>query len=133
MHIELDLQGDEWLFRFALVVEDDWSVAELFQRALEDAGYQAEILENGHKAQARLVFTTPDLVLIDLHLPSLSGEVILRQVHGQRRLGRMRVVVVSGDPVAAQRHEGLADRILIKPVGYEQLRRLAEQYLSVPG
>ncbi len=117
---------------FAPVVEDDRPVAEIFQRALQDAGYQAEVLANGHKAQARLVFTTPDLVLIDLHLSHLSGEVILRQVRGQQRLGRMRVVVVSGDPVSAQRHEGLADRILIKPVGYEQLRQLAEQYLSVP-
>jgi two-component system response regulator MtrA len=114
------------------VVEDERPVAELFQRALQDAGYQAEILANGYKAQARLVFTTPDLVLLDLHLPSLSGEVILRQVHGQRRLGRTRILVVSGDPVVAQRHERLADRILIKPVGYEQLRRLAEQYLSIP-
>jgi DNA-binding response OmpR family regulator len=111
------------------VVEDERPVAELFQRALQDAGYQAEILANGHKAQARLVFTTPDLVLIDVHSPSLSGEVILRQVRGQQRLGHTRVLVVSGDPVAARRHEGLVDNILIKPVGYEELRRLAEQYI----
>jgi len=117
---------------FALVVEDDAPVAELFQRALQDAGYQAEILENGHKAQARLVFTSPDLILLDLHLPSLSADVILRQVRGQQRLGRMRVFVASGDGEAAQRYAGLADQVLLKPVGYEQLRQLAEQYLSVP-
>lgn len=115
----------------ALVIEDDAVVAKLFQRALQDAGYHAEILENGHKAQAHLVFTSPDLILLDLHLPSLSGEVILRQVRGQQRMGRTRVFVTTGDRDAAQRYAGLADQVLLKPVGYEQLRQLAEQYLSV--
>lgn len=117
---------------FALVVEDDAPVAELFQRALQDAGYQAEILESGHKAQARLMFTSPDLILLDLHLPNLSGEVVLRQVRGQQRLGRTRVFVATGDREAARHYAGLADQVLLKPVGYEQLRQLAQQYLSVP-
>ncbi len=116
---------------FAFVVEDDAPVAELFRRALQDAGYQAEILENGHKARARLVFTSPDLILLDLHLPNLSGEVVLRQVRGQQRLGHTRVFVATGDRDAAQRYAGLADQVLLKPVRYEQLRHLAEQYLLV--
>lgn len=116
---------------FALVVDDDPAVAQLFQKALQDAGYQAEIMENGHKAQARLVFTTPDLILLDLHLPSLSGEVILRQIRGQQRLGRTRVVVTTGDGDAATRFASQADRVLVKPVGYEQVRQLAESYLNV--
>lgn len=116
---------------FAFIVEDDPLVAELFQRALQDAGYQAEILESGHKAQARLVFTSPDLILLDLHLPNLSGEVVLRQVRGQQRLERTRILVATGDREAAQGFADLADEVLIKPVGYEQLRQLAEQYLSV--
>lgn len=116
---------------FALVVDDDPAVAQLFQKALQDAGYQAEIMENGHKAQARLVFTTPDLILLDLHLPSLSGEVILRQIRGQQRLGRTRVVVTTGDGDAASRFGSQADRVLVKPVGYEQVRKLAESYLTV--
>lgn len=116
---------------YALVVDDDQAVAELFQRALQDAGFQTEILENGHKAQACLVFKTPDLIVLDLHLPSLSGEIILRQIRGQQRLGHTRVLVTTGDRVAAERFAGLADEVLVKPVGYEQVRQTAEKYLSV--
>lgn len=116
---------------FALIIDDDRSVADVFQHALQDAGYQAEIMDNGHKAQARLMFTTPDLILLDLHIPNLSGEIILRQIRGQQRLGHTRVVITSGDASAIQSFEGLADAVLLKPVGYEQLRRLAEQYSSV--
>lgn len=115
--------------RYALVVEDDPLVAELFRRALQDAGFQAEVMENGHKAQAQLVFTTPDLVVLDIHLPSLSGAVLLRQVRGQQRFWHTRIIVVSGDMEAAKEYEPLADEVVIKPVGYEEIRRLAEQFI----
>jgi DNA-binding response OmpR family regulator len=115
--------------RYALVIEDDPLVAELFRRALQDAGYQAEIMENGHKAQAQLVFTTPDLVVVDINLPSLSGAVLLRQVRGQQRFWHTRIIVVSGDAQAAKEFEPLADEVVVKPVGYEEIRRLAEQFI----
>ena len=115
--------------RYALVVEDDPSVGELFRRALQDAGYQADLMDNGHKAQAQLAFTSPDLILIDIHLPSFSGATLLRQVRGQQRLWHTRIIVVSGDKEAAKEYEPLADEVLVKPVGYEQLRQLAEQYI----
>jgi DNA-binding response OmpR family regulator len=114
-----------------MVVEDDSSLAALFQRALTDAGYQAEIMENGHKAQANLMFTTPDLVLLDLHLPSLEGTVLLRQIRSQVRLVHTRVVLVTGDALTAERHADQADGVLIKPVGYEQVRRLAEELAPI--
>jgi DNA-binding response OmpR family regulator len=116
---------------YAMVIEDDPLVAELFQRALQDAGYQAEIMENGHKAQARLVFTTPDLIVLDMHLPSLEGTVLLRQIRGQRRFKNARFVVATGDQQAAASYSEQVDHILVKPIGYEQLRNLAEHYLSV--
>ncbi|MCL5428512.1 MAG: response regulator [Chloroflexi bacterium] len=114
---------------YALVVEDEPLVAELFRRALQDAGYQAEIMDNGHKAQAQLVFTNPEIVLLDMNLPSLSGSVLLRQIRGQRRLSGTHVVVVTGDKEAAEQFTGEADQVLIKPVGYEQVREVAGRYL----
>jgi len=116
---------------FALVVDDDHAVAALFQRALQDAGYQTEVMDNGHKAQARLVFTTPDLVLLDLHIPNLPGEIILRQLRGQQRFAGTRVIITTGDAAALQRFSGLANQVVLKPIGYEQLRQLAEQYLPL--
>ncbi|MEX2161442.1 MAG: response regulator [Anaerolineales bacterium] len=116
---------------YAMVVEDDPKVAALFQRALLDAGYQADIMDNGHKAQAHLVFTSPDLVLLDLHLPSLDGGILLRQVRSQRRLVHTRVVLVTGDVRMAEQYEGQADSTLLKPVGYEQLRRVAEELIPI--
>lgn len=116
---------------YALVVDDDPAVAEIFQRALLDCGYLADIMDSGHKAQAQLVFTTPDLVLLDLHIPNLSGEIILRQLRGQLRFANTRVVITTGDRGALVRLSNLADEVLLKPIGYEQMRQLAQRYLSV--
>lgn len=116
---------------YAMVVEDDPQVAALFQKALQDAGYQADIMDNGHKAQVNLVFTSPDLVLLDMHLPSLDGAVLLRQIRSQGRLVHTRVVLITGDPPKAQRYSSEVDGTLVKPVGYEQLRRLASELIPI--
>lgn len=116
---------------YALVVDDDQAVAEIFQRALQDCGYRADVIDGGHKAQAQLVFTTPDLVVLDLHIPNLSGDIILRQLRGQLRFANTRVVITTGDAGAVARFAGLADQVLLKPIGYEQMRELAKHYLSV--
>lgn len=112
---------------YAMVVEDDEQVAGLFQKALQDAGYRAEIMDNGHKAQANLMFTSPDLVLVDLHLPSLDGGILIRQIRKQTRLAHTRVVLVTEDSYLAERYAADSDATLVKPVGYEQVRRVAEQ------
>ena len=114
---------------YALVVEDEPLVAELFRRALQDAGYQAEVMDNGHKAQAKLVFTSPEVVLLDMNLPNISGSVLLRQIRGQRRLSGTHVVVVTGDKEAAKTFADEADQVLVKPVDYDQVRQVAERFL----
>ena len=116
---------------FALVVEDDPDAAHIFQQALQDAGYLTEVAATGHTAQARLAFTNPDLIVLDMRLPQLSGEVVLRQLRGRKRLHRTHVVVATGDERAAAAYGEFADQVLLKPIGYEQLRSLAENLISV--
>lgn len=116
---------------YALVIEDNPQVAAIFHRAVEEAGFQAEIMDNGHKAQATLVFNTPDLILLDMHLPSLEGSVLLRQIRSQARFLHTRVVLISGDPQAVAQYSDLADAVLVKPVGLDEVRRVAEQLIPI--
>lgn len=116
---------------YALVVEDDPQVAGLFRIALQDAGYQTEVLDNGHKAQVSLMFTAPDLILLDLHLPALDGGVLLRQIRSQDRLAHTRVMLVTGDPAGAQRFAGQVDSTLYKPVGYDQVHQVARELMPL--
>lgn len=115
---------------FALVIEDDAHASQMFQTALQDAGYVTEVFSNGYEAQARLVFTAPELILLDIHLPGLSGEVLLRQLRGRNRLANVAVLIVTGDPKAAERYQFEGYQALLKPVGYEAIRTIAEQLLA---
>jgi len=116
--------------QFALVIEDDKDVAIMFAEALRMAGCKTEIIRAGDAALARLAATVPDVVVLDLHLPRVEGIDILRQIRADARLAGTRVIVVTGDPPAAEGLQDLADLVLIKPVGLDQLSDLATRLIS---
>lgn len=109
----------------ALVVEDDDKLATIFSKAFEMAQFQVDIARDGQVALNQLAATTPEVVVLDLHLPFVSGIDILHQIRQDTRLAKCRVVIVTADLFRAEplRHE--ADLVLIKPISFNQLRDLA--------
>lgn len=82
---------------FALVVTGKRDKARLYKQALQAAGFVAEVVTTGARAQVQLAFTTPDLILVDVDLPDMPGEVVLRQINAQRRLDASVLFVLSSD------------------------------------
>jgi DNA-binding response OmpR family regulator len=109
----------------ALVIEDDRDLATLFAIALRMAGVETEIVHAGDTALARLAVLVPDLVVLDLHIPRTAGIDILRQIRADARLSGTRVVVVTGDLLAAKDIQNQADQVLIKPFSFDDLQDLA--------
>jgi DNA-binding response OmpR family regulator len=115
----------------ALVIEDDRDLATLFAIALRMAGAETEIFYAGDTALARLAVLVPDLVVLDLHIPRTAGKDILRQIRADPRLSETRVVVVTGDPLAAEDIQNQADQVLIKPFSFDALQDLATGLIQV--
>jgi CheY-like chemotaxis protein len=111
--------------RFALIVEDDPWQAEIFSRALQQAGYETEIIGDGRSALARLEEIVPFLVVLDLQLPYVSGEVVLRHIRADERLVKVWVMLATANPQMAILLEGDSDFVLHKPVSFVQLSLLA--------
>ena len=61
-----------------LVVEDEAMVRDLLFRFLMLRGYQVQRAVNGPEAIAMMGETKPDVVVLDLHLPGMSGIEVLR-------------------------------------------------------
>ena len=80
---------------FALLVEDDRDVATLFRHVLDMAGYESESILDGKEAMDRLATIRPDIVLLDLQLPSMSGVEILKRMRADERMKTIPVVVVT--------------------------------------
>jgi CheY-like chemotaxis protein len=67
----------------------------------------------------------PDVVILDLNLPRVSGIDILRQIRSDPRLVNTRVVVVTAHDEMVNDIQDQADLVLIKPVAFSQIRKLA--------
>lgn len=73
--------------RRILIVDDDQSVRETLRMALEDEGYEVREAEDGAEALAALRRSAqPLLALLDLRLPRLTGDALLRRIAREKRL-----------------------------------------------
>ena len=109
----------------AMIVEDDEKLAVIFTQALKQAAFETETVCNGREALARLAETCPAVVVLDLHLPDVSGGTILEHIRKDPRLAKTQVILATADAAMADSYDSQADLVLIKPVSFSQLRDLA--------
>jgi DNA-binding response OmpR family regulator len=108
-----------------MIIEDDEKLSAIFTAAITEAGFTAHSVRHGDTALAELDVFLPRLVILDLNLPSVSGETILQAIRENPRLTKTRVIVTTADGVRARALEEQGDLVLVKPISYTQLRDLA--------
>ena len=109
----------------ALVIEDDDTLATIFAEALQWAGYTTQVISDGQTALHILAEQTPDLIVLDMHLPGVSGKQVLPVIHNTERLRRARLIIATADSGLAATLQQQADLVLVKPVSFHQLRQFA--------
>jgi CheY-like chemotaxis protein len=117
---------------FALIVEDDRDISALFRHVLDIAGYHTEIILHGKEAIQRLDSVRPDIVLLDLHLPGVSGTQILEHIRADERLKSVPVVVITAYAPEVESLSVEPDLVLLKPVNLEQLSNLVQRLRTTP-
>lgn len=88
-----------------LLIEDDQILAELLEKKLEASGYNAIVVMDGQKGLEAIKAEKPDLVLLDILLPTLNGYEILEAKRLDPEIKDIPVVIISnsGQPVELQR------------------------------
>jgi diguanylate cyclase (GGDEF)-like protein len=109
---------------FALIIEDERDILALFRQVMDLAGYRTEIVLDGNAAMDHLSKSSPDIVLLDLALPGISGADILVRMHADDRLKKIPVVVITAFPHLAETLPVPPQLVLIKPVNIEQMTML---------
>jgi DNA-binding response OmpR family regulator len=109
----------------AFVIEDDRNLALAFAEAVKEAEFEVEVIYDGETALTRLKEATPDIIILDLHIPHVNGSEILNYIRTSDRLKGIRVIVASADDHRAAELRGIADLVLLKPIGFRQLQQLA--------
>jgi len=109
----------------ALIIEDDVDLSEIFSRALQQAGFEVETITDGKTAQTRLKEVLPHVIVLDMHLPFVSGATLLKQIHEDERLSKARIIIATADNIQAELYRDQATIALIKPITFSQLRDIS--------
>ena len=107
-----------------LIVEDDADIAALIAHYLEKAGYGAEIVPDGGRALTQARETPPDLVILDLMLPGLSGLDVCRGLRADNRTTALPIIMLTAKGDESERIIGLdmgADDYVVKPFSPSEL------------
>jgi DNA-binding response OmpR family regulator len=115
---------------FVFVVEDDPKLTTIITFALQ-GNFELETCTDGGIAVERLKQIVPDIVILDLNLPGVSGREVLKGIRADARLANTRVILTTADERQAETLTDEADLILLKPVSPTQLREMALR-LSTP-
>ncbi|HKB68696.1 MAG TPA: response regulator [Pyrinomonadaceae bacterium] len=78
------------------IIEDDEIVAEIYKGKLQAEGYRVEVAHDGKRGYLRLLTFEPDLLLLDMMIPELSGMEILKLIRANDALQQLPVIAFSG-------------------------------------
>jgi len=98
-----------------LVVDDDENISEVIKMYLENSGYDTKVSNNGREAQEFFVQYKPDLVLLDIMLPSVDGIDVLKWI---RKQSEIPVIMLTAKGETFDKVLGLelgADDYIVKP------------------
>lgn len=107
-----------------LVAEDDAAVAELLRACLGQSGYEVLVVADGPAALAAVAADPPDLILLDVVTPGLSGYDVVQQLKASDETQFIPVVLLTGLTSAEDKERCLAvgaDDFIVKPFSPAEL------------
>lgn len=115
--------------RRVLIVDDDTRITDLLAQMVEALGYAATVALTGEEALTKAASFHPDVVLLDLTMPGMTGAEMLDAL--KEASPHTPVLVMTGDP---RRADGMIERgaagYLAKPFGVDSLRQMLIAVLS---
>ena len=113
-----------------LVVEDDEDMREWISRHLRNAGYTVRTVANGLQAASACLTAKPDLVVSDLHMPSMGGFDMIKILNSEKSLKDIPVIFLTADEGRRERSAALGGAAyLTKPIEPEALLKAVEEHL----
>ena len=106
-----------------LIVEDEEAVRELEKFILEAQGYEVMEARDGLEGLAKAEFKKPDLILLDLMMPDVSGGRMFEEIQEHPATAGIPIVVVTGKPDAHEMFDDAIgpDNVIMKPFEAETL------------
>lgn len=114
----------EWDVTSVLVADDDRDIRELVSFKLQAAGYDVVTASDGTDALAQVIAQRPDVAVLDVMMPGLSGTDVLRAVRAHPEVGGTRVILLTAKAQEQDVAAGFAlgaDDYVVKPFSPREL------------
>jgi two-component system cell cycle response regulator DivK len=117
-----------------LLVEDNEPIREMLERRLRRRNYEVVTAGNGAEACTLARSATPDIILLDMHLPVLDGWEAARQLKTAPETRSVPIIALTADAMSGDRDKALqagCDDYEIKPIDMPRLLEKVQKLLSV--
>ena len=117
-----------------LIVEDEEAVRELERFILEQRGYEVVEAKDGLEGLTKAEFQKPDLILLDLMMPDVSGGRMFDEMRRHPATAGIPIVVVTGKPDAHQIFDDQIgpENVIMKPFEAESLLARISYHIGHP-
>lgn len=117
----------------ALIVDDSDVLRRLIEMCLKPAGFEMASASNGTEALAVAESFAPDLVLLDIGLPDMTGWDVLDELRKTEIGERAKILILSGyEDIHVEARSRGADAALVKPFRNDELRQVAVNMMDAP-
>ena len=116
--------NEETRTRSIVIVEDDEDIADSIRYNLEREGFRVRVAATGEDALNLILDRPPNLVLLDLNLPHMSGFEMCRRLRAEATTARMPILILTARTDESDKVLGLnigADDYITKPFGMREL------------
>ncbi|RDB42032.1 response regulator [Halomonas sp. DQ26W] len=116
-----------------LVVDDEPNIVLSIEFLMQQAGFDVVTAEDGESALERVAETPPDLILLDISLPGISGFDVLEQLRGDPQHARLPIIMLTAHGREVEREKGLAlgaDDYVTKPFSTQALVEKVKSLLA---
>ncbi|MDY0087405.1 MAG: response regulator, partial [Coriobacteriia bacterium] len=111
--------------RRVLIIDDDEVLLAGLQQALVTQGYTVEICSDGERGLATHPVFQPDLIVLDVMMPSLDGWAVLERLRSSETDSHVPIIMLTADAAVDSKIRGFelgADDYLTKPFSIRELR-----------
>ena len=116
-----------------MIIEDEPDAAELFAEMMRVNGFRVIKMFSSAPAIPIISQEKPDVILLDIMMPDISGLEVLRYMRREPELAKIPVIVVSAKSMPSDIKVGIeagASIYLTKPVGFQDLKQAVEKVLG---
>ncbi len=115
---------------YIIILEDDPNLGMIYQKTLENAGYETALDKDGSALMKWVKQRQPDLLILDVHTPFAWGPDVIAALKEREETRHTPRLVTTADIIVANQLKAEGEQVLVKPVSVRRLLKKVREMLG---